>query len=149
MCSRLACCSAGSTKADREERSGNHCQVRCGAAIDTGLSRAGRRCGRRVHGIRGAKSTAALLRRYRHIEEIPARALDWHAGPAAPTALALSERTTSSHCSFANSPRSGPTCPCSTQWINFTGAVQPRPLRRSVDVWAPQSLISGRRPARG
>lgn len=40
----------------------------------------------------GAKSTAAVLRRYRHIEEIPARSKDWQVAVAAPAALAESLR---------------------------------------------------------
>lgn len=40
----------------------------------------------------GAKSTAAVLRRYEHIENVPARAQDWHTTVNAPTALAESLR---------------------------------------------------------
>lgn len=36
----------------------------------------------------GAKSTAAVLSRYHHLEQIPAEARDWHVGVAAPAELA-------------------------------------------------------------
>lgn len=40
----------------------------------------------------GAKSTAAVLRRYGHIEHIPSSARDWHVAAATPASLAESLR---------------------------------------------------------
>jgi hypothetical protein len=70
----------------------------------------------------GAKSTAAVLARFGHIEDIPA---DWRTGastpPAPPRSPPRSRRIGRSRCSFARWPRCAPTRRPSTAWTIWNG----------------------------
>ena len=85
---------AQSAHANDSRRGGRDRQVRRVAGVHSRLSRAGRRRGRRVSGPPGwgAKSTAAVLARFGHLESIPPDWRDWHVNATNASALALLAR---------------------------------------------------------
>ena len=89
----------------------------------------------------GAKSSAAVLARFGHLESIPADWREWRVNAAKrerPRADARRASATA-RCSFERSPRSGPTSRCSTTWTNCDGRAPRLPSLRSRRDWTRRS----------
>ena len=73
----------------------------------------------------GAKSAAAVLAKYGHLESIPEDWTTWHVNASRPAALAATlVRIAIRYFSFAIWPRFGRTSPCSRLWTNCAGTDQ-------------------------
>ena len=82
----------------------------------------------------GAKSSAAVLAKFVHLESIPADVREWRVNVTNASALAAPANA-SAHCSFAHWPRYGPTSHSLRTSISCTGRAPRLTLRCSRPDW--------------